>query len=224
MSSFATEYGESKANWYASSSGVVVGGRERLARLVPRLARAEIDRQPARLHVDPRARLDDELLVRLLHREVVDRVAEVVLALRVHGRRRIDRASRCRALVCRGWRPRREVQHVVRHRDDVLVRERGRVADVVDHRGDSSAAARRRPLRRRVAEESLAMWSESSCTSRSMRRASRSSSMRVVEAASRSRRAPSGSASRSSLAEPHRDLLVARHDPVVARCPAGCSM
>ena len=54
--------------------------------------------------------------MRLLDREVVDRVAEVVLALRIHGRRRIDQHGGLERSLPR-MAARREVQHVVRHRD-----------------------------------------------------------------------------------------------------------
>ena len=138
MSSFATEMA-SRRQLKGLEQRVVVGGREQLASR-PRLARAEIDRSRQRLHVDPRARLDDELIVRLLHREVVDRVAEVVLALRIHGRRRIDQHGGLERSLPR-MAARCEVQHVVRHRYDVLVGKRGAMADVVHHRGDSSRRA-----------------------------------------------------------------------------------
>jgi hypothetical protein len=63
-------------------------------------------------HFDARMRIDDELLVRLLHGEVANRIAEIVLTGRVDRRLGLDDGLALEARLLR-MDARREVQHVV---------------------------------------------------------------------------------------------------------------
>ena len=84
------------------------------------------------LHGAPRA--NDEALVRTLHRDVGDEVAEVVLIRARHRRRRRNRELVAEALLLRQL-ARLETRDVMRHDDRLAVVVLGRVGDVVLHDG-----------------------------------------------------------------------------------------
>ena len=78
--------------------------------------------------------------MRLLNGEVVNGIAEIILAFGIHGRSRVDEHRRLERALAR-VPARREVQHVMRHRYDFLVGEGRLVAYVVDQRGVSTRLA-----------------------------------------------------------------------------------
>src|SRR6185436_2959790 len=105
-------------------------------------------------YFDARTRVDDEQLVRLLHGQVPDRIAEIVAAGRVDGGLRLDGGLALEARLLR-MQARLEMQHVMRDRHDLFVIERGLVANLVEHASDPAAAGSADARRRRMAEETL---------------------------------------------------------------------